>query len=132
MVRAAGDSVELLGEVDDATLTALFAESDFLLHPSAVEVLSATVLQALSAGLPVLGGSAVEGVVDDGRTGATVPDRDLSRFVEGIRAHAVTLRSDDAARRAMGEAARATALERYAWRRVVEAHLPVYRSVPAR
>jgi len=129
VVRAAGDSVELLGEVPEVTLRALFAESDFLVHPSAVEVLSATVLQALSAGLPVLGGGAVEGVVDDGRTGWTLADQDPVRFAQAIRARAIELRSDEARRRSMGEAARGVALERYSWPRVVESHLPIYRSV---
>ncbi len=128
-VRAAGDSVELLGEVDDATLRSLYAESDLLLHPSAVEVLSATVLQALAAGLPVLGGGAVEGVVQDGSTGWSLADQDLGRFTEGLRAHALELCRNDAARRTMGDAARADALERYSWSRVVESHLPVYRAV---
>jgi glycosyltransferase involved in cell wall biosynthesis len=128
-VRAAGDSVELLGEVDDATLRGLFAESDFLLHPSAVEVLSATVLQALSSGLPVLGGGAVQGVVDEGTTGWVLPDGEASQFALAMRSRAVGLRADPGLRRSMGDAARAVALDRYSWSRVVEAHVPVYRSV---
>ncbi|MCI4373398.1 MAG: glycosyltransferase family 4 protein [Thermoplasmata archaeon] len=128
-VRAAGDSVELLGEVDDARLRALFAESDFLVHPSAVEVLSATVLQGLAAGLPVLGGGAVDGVVEDGRTGWVLDDRDPTGFAAALRARAIELRSDEGARRTMGEAARAVAVNRYSWTKVVAAHLPVYRAV---
>jgi glycosyltransferase involved in cell wall biosynthesis len=128
-VRAAGDSVELLGEVDDPTLRGLYADSDFLIHPSAVEVLSATVLQALAAGLPVLGGGAVDGVVEDGRTGAVVLDADPEQFVQGLRQHAVAWQRDDAARRTMGEAARAVARNRYSWPQVVSAHLDVYRQV---
>jgi starch synthase len=128
-VRAAGDSVELLGEVDDTALRVLYAESDFLVHPSAVEVLSATVLQALAAGLPVLGGGAVQGVVDDGRTGWALGDQDPAAFVAAIRARALELGSDEAVRRSMGTAARTVAQDRYSWPRVVESHLPIYRSV---
>jgi glycosyltransferase involved in cell wall biosynthesis len=128
-VRAAGDSVELLGEVDDETVRRLFAESDFLVHPSAVEVLSATVLQALAAGLPVLGGGAVESVVDDGRTGWVLADPDPTRFTEALRARATELRSEETLRRRMGDTGRAVAQDRYSWGRVVEAHLSVYRSV---
>jgi glycosyltransferase involved in cell wall biosynthesis len=128
-VRAAGDSVELLGEVDEPTLTRLFAESDFLLHPSAVEILSATVLQALSAGLPVLGGGAVEGVVEDGVTGWSLPEGDRARFADALKARALDLSAHDSARRTMGDAARTTAMDRYSWRKVVESHLPVYRTV---
>jgi glycosyltransferase involved in cell wall biosynthesis len=130
-VRAAGDSVQLLGEVDDATLRGLFAESDFLVHPSAVEVLSATVLQGLAAGLPVLGGGAVEGVVENGETGGIVPDADPGAFVQGLRAKALAWRADLAALRTLGERARTVAQDRYAWPRVVAAHLAVYRQVAA-
>ncbi|HXQ48609.1 MAG TPA: glycosyltransferase family 4 protein, partial [Thermoplasmata archaeon] len=91
-VRAAGDSVDLLGEVDDPALRDLYAESDFLVHPSAVEVLSATVVQALAAGLPVLGGGAVKGVVEEGTTGWSLADQDLTRFIEGLRARSLELR----------------------------------------
>ena len=34
-----GDSVELLGEVDQSRLRQLYAESDVLVHPSQVELL---------------------------------------------------------------------------------------------
>jgi glycosyltransferase involved in cell wall biosynthesis len=128
-VRAAGDSVELLGEVPEADLVRLYAESDFLLHPSAVEVLSATVLEALAAGLPVLGGPAVEGVVEDGVTGWSVPDADPAQFVAALRERSARLVADDGLRRSMGEKARATAQQRFTWSRVVEEHLKVYRSV---
>jgi alpha-maltose-1-phosphate synthase len=128
-VRSAGDAVELLGEVDDASLRALYAESDFLVHPSAVEILSATVLQALAAGLPVLGAEGVVGVVVDGQDGWGVLAADAETFVGSFRSHALTLARDPETRRRMGEAARAEALERYAWPRVVEAHLEVYRNV---
>jgi glycosyltransferase involved in cell wall biosynthesis len=127
-VRASGDHVELLGEVAPDTLARLYAESDFLLHPSAVEVLSATVLEALAAGLPVLGGPALEGALTEGRSGWTVPDRDEGAFVAGLRSHALALASDDGLRRTMGEAARSEAEARYAWPAIVQAHLAVYRA----
>jgi glycosyltransferase involved in cell wall biosynthesis len=131
LVRASGDSVELLGEVDDSSLRALYAESDFLVHPSAVEVLSATVLQALAAGLPILGGPGVAGVVQDGRTGWALSDDQPEAFVGGLRSRAVALAGDPEARRRMGDSARAVALSQYSWPRVVAAHLAVYRGVAA-
>ena len=129
-VRRAGPHVELLGEVPAEQLERLFAESDFLVHPSAVEILSATVLEALAAGLPVLGGSAVRGVVDDGETGWSLPDEE-PRLADGLRRRASELLADDPRRRSMGEAARRAAESRYAWTRIAEAHLSVYASVAA-
>lgn len=128
-VRAAGDSVELLGELGESELRRLYAESDLLLHPSGVELLSGAVLQGFSAGLPVLGGSPLEGVVESGRTGWVVPDRDPAEFIRETRARALALSADDTARRQMGTAARSVAVERYGWPHIVEAHLTVYRTV---
>lgn len=130
-VRTAGDRVELLGEVSEEELVRLYAESDLLLHPSAVEVLSATVLEALAAGLPVIGGSAIEGAVEEGVTGWSLPDADPLAFVAAMREQASRLLSDDRARREMGDRARAAAESRYAWPKVVAAHLRVYDSVRA-
>jgi len=128
-VRAAGDSVELLGEVGEADLRRLYAESDFLLHPSQVELLSGAVLMGLAAGLVVIGGPPLEGVVESGATGWVLPDRDPAEFDRTARTRIQELVADGAARRRMGEAARAAALDRYSWPRIVQAHVSVYRSV---
>jgi len=125
-VRRSGDHVELLGEVSEEQLLRLYAESDLLVHPSSVEVLSATVLEALSAGLPVIGGSAIEGVVDPGVTGWALDDTDPRTFVTGLRERATQLVSDPATRRSMGDRAREVAESRYSWPRVVAEHLKVY------
>jgi glycosyltransferase involved in cell wall biosynthesis len=128
-VRAAGEDVTLLGEVSNEELERRFAESDLLVHPSSVEILSATVLEALAAGLPVLGGPSVEGVVDDGVTGWIERAPTLDALAAGIHEKASRLARDDGLRRRMGEAARAVALDRYAWPTVVARHLEVYRTV---
>jgi glycosyltransferase involved in cell wall biosynthesis len=129
-VRAAGDQVELLGEVNSAELGRLFAESDMLVHPSAVEILSATVLEGLAAGLPVLGGGAVRGVVEDGVSGWSLPD-DADDLVRALRERAVELSANEPLRRTMGEAGRRLAETRYAWSAIVAHHLDVYRAVSA-
>jgi glycosyltransferase involved in cell wall biosynthesis len=130
-VRMAGDDVEMLGEVSTEELIRLYAESDFLIHPSSVEVLSATVLEALASGLPVVGGAAVEGVVEEGATGWSLSDTDPTAFVTAIRARVTRLVADDRLRREMGDRARAAAESRYSWPKVVEAHLRVYESLSA-
>jgi len=130
-VRMAGDQVEMLGEVSEEELVRLYAESDFLLHPSSVEVLPGAVLEALAAGMPIVGGPAIEGVVEEGTTGWSLPDADPSAFVTGIRERVTQLLADDRLRREMGDRARAVAESRFAWPRVVEAHLRVYASVSA-
>ncbi len=130
-VRTAGDEVEMLGEVSDEELVRLYAESDLLLHPSAVEVLPGTVLEAFAAGMPVVGGPAIEGIVEEGATGWSLPDADPAAFVAAMRERVTRLLADDRLRREMGERARAVAETRFAWPRVVEEHLRVYASVAA-
>lgn len=128
-VRTAGDRVELLGEVSEEELLRLYGQSDFLVHPSSVEVLSATVLEALAAGLPVIGGPAVEGVVDEGSNGWSLPDADPSDYVLAIRERAARLVSGEQLRREMGEKAREAAQRRFAWPNVVDEHVRVYASL---
>jgi len=125
-VRTAGDQVEMLGEVSGEELLRLYAESDFLLHPSAVEILSATVLEALASGLPVVGGPAVQDVVEEGVTGWSIPDADPSAFVAAMRERVVRLLGDDRLRRDMGDKGRAAAMEHYSWPRIVADHVRVY------
>ncbi len=128
-VREAGDRVVLTGEVPESEHRTLLAESDLLVHPSAVEILSATVLEGLAAGLPVLGGPVLEGVIDPGRTGWLFDDRDETAFVRSMHDRATELADQPAQRRAIGEAARAEALARYAWPAIAAAHVEVYRRV---
>jgi glycosyltransferase involved in cell wall biosynthesis len=130
-IRRIGSEVELLGEVGEDELERLFAESDLLVHPSAVEILSATVLEALSAGLPVVGGEATRAAVDDSVTGWVLPEPE-HRFVDGMRQRVSSLLADDGVRRRMGEAARRVAEERYAWPAIAAQHLAVYRAVQER
>ncbi len=131
VVRREGDHVRLLGEVPDEEMRTLFAESDFLLHPSLVEILSAAVLEGLAAGLPVIGGTGVDGVVETGRTGWRVNDDDPGPYAEAMRDRVLALVGDDTARRSMGEAARAEAIERFGWSTIAERHREVYRAAAA-
>ncbi len=131
LVRRSGDRVELVGELSTDALAVRLAESDLLIHPSQAELLSGAVVQALSAGLPVLGGPALAGVVDEGVTGWTVPDDNPTAFVTGLRQRALELFQDASLRHRMGDAGRAVAESRYAWPTVVDRYLEVYRAVAA-
>jgi glycosyltransferase involved in cell wall biosynthesis len=128
-VRAAGDHVELVGELSDDALAARYAESDLLVHPSRVELLSGSVVQGLSAALPVVGGPALAGVVEEGRTGWCVPDPDPRAFITGIRERATQLAGDPGLRRRMGDAARSLAQDQFSWPRVVQRYVELYRGV---
>ncbi|MCI4354447.1 MAG: glycosyltransferase family 4 protein [Thermoplasmata archaeon] len=128
-VRAAGDGVEIVGEIPEPDLARAFAESDLLVHPSRVELLAGAVVQGLAAGLPILGAAPVADLVEPG-TGACAPaaatDEEIVAF---LRAHATAYAADPALRRSTGEAARAVAERRFSWARVAEAHVDLYRQV---
>jgi glycosyltransferase involved in cell wall biosynthesis len=128
-LRAVGDHVELVGELSDDALVARYAGSDLLMHPSRVELLSGAVVQALSSGLPVIGGSALQGVVEEGRTGWALPDAEPTALVSSMRQRAKELAENPALRRTMGDAARAAAQVRYSWPRVVEQYVDLYRAM---
>jgi glycosyltransferase involved in cell wall biosynthesis len=126
-LRGAGAHVRLAGTVSEDELTRLFAECDVLVHPSQVELIAGVVLQGLAAGMPVLGASAVGGLLEDGTTGFVVPeDGGEPAMIAGFRARAESLLGDAALRQRMAIAARASALRRFAWPAVAQAHLSAY------
>lgn len=134
-VRASGEAVELLGEVDETRLRQLYAESDFLMHPSQVEVLPRAVLEAMASGLPVVGSSALGSMFPSDRAGFVgARNATPGESVLFFRSGAQRLAQDAELRRKMGEAGRAIVKDVYAWNRVVEAHLDLYYAVasPAR
>jgi glycosyltransferase involved in cell wall biosynthesis len=131
-LRSAGPHVHLAGSVSEEELTRAFAQGDVLVHPSQVELIAGVVLQGLAAGMPVLGGPAIAGLLEEGRTGFVVPDAaDERSVVEGLRARAQTLLADGELRQRMGTAARASAISRFSWPAVAEAHLALYRATLA-
>jgi glycosyltransferase involved in cell wall biosynthesis len=128
LIRRAGDRVELLGEVPEEALRGLYAESDLLVHPSEVELLAGAVVQGLAAGLPVLGCAPVADQVIQGETGwATPPNAPSAGIIAAWRAWIAELNQKETLFRQMGEAARAQALDRYSWSRVVDDHIALYR-----
>jgi len=131
-VRAAGEGVELLGEVGEERLHQLYAESDLLVHPSRVEVLPRAVLEAMASGLPVVGSSVVGSLFPEGKGGLTAPPgASEDELVQFFRQSVTRLMVDPGLRREMGAAGRTVAQDHYSWDRVVAAHLELYRRAAA-
>ncbi len=122
-------NVTLVGEVSDSQLLEEYRRAGLLVHPSAVEVLPGAVLQALACGLPVIGGSAVAGLFEDGAQGRVLDDSSEERWVRDARTEMVRVAHDESLRTRWAEAARRWATDHYAWSVVAEAHRPVYESV---
>jgi glycosyltransferase involved in cell wall biosynthesis len=103
---------------------------DVFVLPSLWEGLPMAVLEAMAMGLPVVA-SAVNGTpeaVEDGVTGYLVPPGDPVRLAERLEAIA----ADDAAREAMGRAAREVARSRFGVDRMVTELEAVYRAAARR
>jgi glycosyltransferase involved in cell wall biosynthesis len=110
-----------------ADLPELVPGLDVLVHPASREGLGVALLEAASAGVPVVacdvGG--VPDVVDHGRTGLLVPADDAA----ALRAALARLLRDRAERARLGAAARGHVERRFDVASLVDAHLSLYRRV---
>lgn len=100
------------GEVDEASLVELYAESSVCVVPSMIyESFSYTAAQAMSCARPVaasrIGG--IPEVVEDGVTGQLVPPGDAAALAEAV----ARILGDPARARAMGQAGRERVLARF-------------------
>ena len=125
-LRSIALDLELLGEVREDDLERLYRESDLLVHPSRVELLAGVVLQALAAGLPVLGAEPVADLVPAGAGACAPAGSDEAAIVRFLAEQANRLRADPALLRAEGEAARREAVARYDWSAIARQHLDLY------
>lgn len=107
---------------------ALFQDADLFVYPSLHEGSAFVTYEALASGLPVVTTPNAGSVVRDGIEGYVVPIRDVDVLVERIE----RLHRDPGLRQAMGEAARARALD-FTWahyRRRVAAQLDAWLDPP--
>ncbi len=101
--------------------------ADLFVHPSHQEGFSNAILEAMAAGLPVVAcdvGGNPEAVVD-GKTGRLVPSRNPAAFASAL----AELLADPEKRKAMGEAGRIRATERFSLDKMVEEMESLYESL---
>jgi glycosyltransferase involved in cell wall biosynthesis len=113
--RGIEGSVRFVGSRTD--VPDLLRASDLFVHPSREEGFSNAILEAMAAGLPVVAcdvGGNPEAVVD-GETGRLVPSRNAAAFASAV----AELLADPEKRKAMGEAGRFRATERFSLDRMV-------------
>lgn len=123
------DRVSLIGFVPEDDLHALYALADAFTLPSFEEGSSISVMEAIAAGLPVIG-SRIDGIVqqvEDGVHGYLVEPGDI----EGLAA-AYDRIVQNASTRAEMTAAVTERSEELSWERVVDRTIEVYRQVATR
>ena len=126
--RGIEGSVRFVGSRTD--VPDLLRASDLFVHPSREEGFSNAILEAMSAGLPVVAcavGGNSEAVVDR-ETGRLVPSRDAAAFASAV----AELLADPEKRKAMGEAGRVRATERFSLDRMVREMESLYGSLARR
>lgn len=108
-----------------AELAACLPGIDVVIHPALKEGLGLAVLEAMSAGVPVIAAAAggLPDVVEDGVSGLLVPAGDA----DALRRAAERLFANAAERERLGRAGRRRALESFGVERMVDAHLAIYR-----
>jgi glycosyltransferase involved in cell wall biosynthesis len=118
------ERVVVTGFVDDATLAALYAGAECLLHAALLEGFGLTPLEALAAGTPVVGyrAGAVEEVVGD--AGLLVDPTDRAALGEALRSF---LASEALARDLRERAPSRVAL--FSWDAAADRTLEVYRGL---
>ncbi|MCI0398940.1 MAG: glycosyltransferase [Chloroflexi bacterium] len=121
--------VTFLGAKDQDVLPNYYAAAKMVIMPSHYESFGMVALEAMAMGTPVIA-SEVGGLaflVRDGENGFTVPSRDPEALAERI----FNLLNDDDCRRQLGRQAQAHA-QQYAWPKIVDRMLNVYRGVLTR
>jgi N-acetyl-alpha-D-glucosaminyl L-malate synthase BshA len=121
------DDVEFLGEQDQ--VVPLLSAADVFLLPSIQESFGLAALEAMACEVPVVA-SRVGGlpeVIEDGVTGYLPPVDDL----EAMASATLALVTDEPRRRAMAEAARRSATERFSDARIVPLYEAYYQEILA-
>jgi len=121
------DQVQFVGFRDD--LPDLLPCLELLVHPATVEGLGVSLLQAASAGVPIVAGNVggIPEAVHHGYNGLLVPPEDTRALGTAV---ATLLRDGPLARR-MGDAGKELMYREFSVNTMVEGNLAVYRELPA-
>lgn len=117
--RGVATRVHFLGDIPQDDVAAWLAAADIAVVPSVrddsgnVDGLPNAALEALASGTPVVATSAggLGSVIEHGRTGILVPERDPDAIADAVR----MLLDDPGRRAALGAAARAETERRFGW-----------------
>lgn len=116
-----------LGYLDYDDLPILYAKASMYLLPTLYENFPFRMIEAMSCGTPVIGSNicAIPEAIENGKNGLLVSPRD-----EEVIANAVLkLLHDDGYTMRLGENARKTVLEKFAWDNIIKLMIGVYEEI---
>ncbi len=104
-----------------------YSSATILTHPSFVESFGMVLLEAMTAGLPIVAhnGTGIPCIIDNGVTGYVVDVRDISKYTEAL----LSLLSDSMLRQRMGKEGRQQAVTRFGQTEVATQLFAVYAGV---
>jgi glycosyltransferase involved in cell wall biosynthesis len=116
-------NVTYLAAVDDALRDSLLQACTVLCVPSSRESFGLVLVEAWSAGKPVIGGpaAATRELIDDGVDGWSIPQQP-----DALVQRLTQLLDDPARARQMGAAGKTKVDQRFSWSAIADAHLAVY------
>jgi len=124
------DSIDFLGVVDRDAVATLLSECTVVVMPSRFEGLPLVALEAAWAGRPIVAADSpgLSGAVVPGETAMLVPAEDAAALANAV----AELLAEPSRARALGQGARALAVERYTLDRCADEYDAVYRRVLGR
>lgn len=121
------NQVEFLGRLTHPEVMTYMAAADIFSLPSWLEAFGIVYLEAMAHEKPVIAcqGQGIEDVVEHGKTGLLVKERDVESLVEALN----YLLSNPGEAKRMGIEARKQVLTEYTWNKNVQKTLAVYQGV---
>lgn len=115
------DRVTFRGWLERDHLPAVYEQADVFVLPSRDEGMPNAMLEAMAAGLPVIGSkvAGLEEVVIDGETGLLVPPEDADALARALR---VVIEDRDHTF-ALGQAARTRVVQKFSWDRAADSYM---------
>ena len=128
--RGLNEFIEFLGKREPEEVEDLLGASDIFVLPSLWEGLPRSVMEAMGAGLPVVGTdvNGINELVINGETGFLVPPKDPAALADGIE----KLVRDPDLRRRMGEAGRLRITREFSLENMVRSYEHVYKELVQR
>ncbi|GAC1354899.1 MAG: hypothetical protein NVS4B11_20380 [Ktedonobacteraceae bacterium] len=121
------DHIQILQDNSPAFIRDAYRSATLLTHPSFVESFGMVLLEAMSAGVPVVAhnGTGIPCIVDDGVTGYVLDVRDVPAYTEALLA----ILNDPALRQHMGEEGQKQAQTRFSQKEIAAQLFAVYAEI---